>query len=196
MEKPTTGAVWSEFSDRLRGYIAKHVREETEIPDVLQDVFAKIHVGLGRLRDSEKLEAWLFQVARRAVFDHHRMRSLQRRPAVLAEEVAEKVAEEVTEKAFPTNVSGEVASWLRPMMTLLSEEDQEALRLPDLEGLSRKELASRWGLSVTGAKSRVQRARRRLKEALLQCCHIDLDRRGNAIGYRRKSGSCGSCSCS
>ena len=153
----TTDAVWAAFSGRLRGFIAKRVREEVDIDDILQDVFAKIHAGLGDLKDGEKLEAWLFQVARRAVIDHYRKRRLVELP------------EEVAEKASPRDISAEVASWLDPMMSLLTEEDREALRLTDLEGLSQKDLAARLDLSVTGAKSRVQRARVRLKEALLDC---------------------------
>jgi len=179
----TTDAIWSAFSGRLRGFIAKRVREDADIDDILQDVFAKIHAGLGELKQEDKLEAWLFQVARRAIVDHHR----RRRGVELPEDVAEKSA--------GRDVTAEVASWLDPMMSLIPEEDREALRLTDLQGLSQKDLAARLGLSVTGAKSRVQRARARLKEALLDCCHIEMDRRGHPIDYSRKRGDCGSCSC-
>lgn len=182
----TTEAVWAEFGGRLRGFIARRVRHSTDIDDVLQEVFTRIHAGLGSLKESEKLEAWLFQVARRAVIDSHRRG--RRSPDELPQDVPEKTAD--------PNVSAEVAGWLAPLMTLLPEEDQEALRLTDLGDGSQKELASRLGLSATGARSRVQRARKRLKAALLDCCHVDMDRRGNAIGYRRKGGPCGSCSCS
>jgi RNA polymerase sigma-70 factor (ECF subfamily) len=180
----TTDAVWTAFSDRLRGFIAKRVREEADVDDILQDVFAKIHAGLGRLDEEEKLEAWLFQVARRAIVDHYR----RRRVVALPEDLAETSA--------PGDISGEVASWLDPMMSLIPEEDREALRRTDLEGLPQKDLAGRLGLSETAAKSRVQRARKRLKKALLDCCHIELDRRGNAIDYTRKREDCGPCRCS
>ena len=181
----STDAVWTEFGGRLRGFIARRVRNPADVDDVLQDVFAKIHAGLGGLKESEKLEAWIFQVARRAVVDAHRKRPVGDLPVDLAE------------KEGDANLSAEVAGWLAPLMTLLPEEDQEALRLTDLSEGSQKELASRLGLSATGARSRVQRARKRLKAALLDCCHIDMDRRGNAIDYRRKGGPCGcSCSCS
>jgi RNA polymerase sigma-70 factor (ECF subfamily) len=179
----TTDAVWAAFSGRLRGFIAKRVREEVDIDDILQDVFAKIHEGLRKLKESEKLEAWLFQVARRSIVDHYR----RRRPAELPEDVAE------TSPA--KDISAEVASWLDPMMALIPEEDRDALRLTELQGLSQKELAERLGISVTGAKSRVQRARARLKEAVLDCCHIELDRRGQPIDYTRKRRDCGACSC-
>ena len=188
MAKVSTDVIWTQFSERLRGFIAKRVREENDVQDVLQDVFAKIHSGLRGLREDEKLEAWLFQVARHAILDHFRTRSGMRRAGELPDDLSEKIP--------PADVRAEVASWLEPMMALLPEEDRETLRLTDLDGLRQKDLAARLGLSVTGAKSRVQRARARLRDALLGCCHLEMDRRGNVIGYTRKKSDCGSCSCS
>jgi RNA polymerase sigma-70 factor, ECF subfamily len=188
MEKASTVTIWAELSDRLRGFIAKRVQDETEVQDILQEVFTKIHAGLGNLKESEKLEAWLFQVARRAILDHFRSRGGKRRAAELPEDLPGMES--------AVDLSAEVASWLAPLMDLIPEDDRIALRLADLEGVSRKEVARRLGLSASAAKSRVQRARKRLKKALLECCHIEMDRRGNPIDYTWKGGSCGDCSCS
>lgn len=179
----TTAGLWTEVSGRLRRFIGSRVADPSDVDDILQDVFRKIHEGLGGVKNPDRLESWLFQVTRRAIADHFRRRS----PSTLREDVPE---------AMPVpNVTAEVSSWLRPMMELLPEEDRKALRLVDLEGMGQKELADRLGLSVTGAKSRVQRARRRLKETLLACCHVEMDRRGNALGYSPRSGRCSCNSC-
>lgn len=183
----TTDAIWTAFGDRLRGFIAKRVRGESDVDDVLQDVFAKIHAGLGGLKEPEKLEAWLFQVARRAILDHFRSRSGKRREPGIPEEPAEPAPE--------GNITSEVASWLEPMMSLLPEEDRDLLRQADLAGVPQKELAERLGLSLTGAKSRVRRARARLRGAILDCCHLEMDRRGQPVDYTRKKDDCGPCSC-
>jgi RNA polymerase sigma-70 factor (ECF subfamily) len=187
MTNASTENVWAQFNSRLRGFIARRVKGETDVEDILQDAFAKIHAGLGGLKESERLEAWLFQVARRAILDHFRRRSGKRRSAQLPEDLAEPKPE--------GDLTAEVASWLAPMLTLLPDEDRDVLRLADLEGLSQKDLAARLGLSLTAAKSRVQRARQRLRNAVLDCCSIELDRRGNAIDYARKRSDCGPCSC-
>lgn len=183
----TTDAIWTSFSGRLRGFIAKRVREEFDIEDILQDVFAKIHAGLSNLKEDDKLEAWLFQVARRAIIDQYRGRSGKRRTAELPQEITDEVPAE--------DLTREVASCLDPMMTLIPEEDRQALRWTDLEGLSQKDLAERLGLSVSAAKSRVQRARQRLKDAVLDCCTLEMDRRGMPIDYTPKRDDCGPCSC-
>ena len=54
-------------------------------------------------------------------------------------------------------------------------------------------MAERLGISISGAKSRVQRARAKLKAMMLECCHIDLDSRGSVIDYRPKGASCRLC---
>lgn len=173
--------LWKAFGDRLRRFIVKRVRNDHDADDILQDVFAKIQGGLAGLRSQDALEPWLFQVARRAVLDHFR----KSRPVELRFEPAEETPR--------PDVTRELASCLAPMLDLLQEPDRDVLRLADLDGLGQKDVAERLGLSLTAAKSRVQRARKRLKDELLDCCRIERDRRGNALAYTPRNGACGSC---
>ena len=74
--------------------------------------------------------------------------------------------------------------------------DLRGLELTELEGKTQGEAAESLGLSLSGMKSRVQRRRTKLKEVLLDCCHVELDRRGGVVGYEprnRERCSCGSC---
>ena len=174
----TATEVWAAFGDRLKRFIAKRVPNGHDADDVLQEVFLKIQSSLDQVDGGGTLEAWLFQVTRRAVVDHFR----KRRPLELTSEPEEL--------APAPDVSGELASCLGPLIETLDEPDREALRLADLQGLSQKELAVRFGLSLPGAKSRVQRARARLKETLLDCCRVELDRRGNALAYAPRRCAC------
>ena len=57
----------------------------------------------------------------------------------------------------------------------------EALVLTELEGLPQRELAQRLGLSPSGARTRVQRGRRLLKELIDDCCKLEVDARGNVL---------------
>jgi hypothetical protein len=49
--------------------------------------------------------------------------------------------------------------------------------MADLEGVTQAEAARRAGVSVSGMKSRVQRARQQLRTIVEECCRVDLDRR-------------------
>jgi len=65
----------------------------------------------------------------------------------------------------------------------LSPEDREAITLCDLERLPQEEYARRKGLSLPGAKSRVQRARRRLRVQLTLSCQVSLDTSGQVSDF-------------
>jgi predicted DNA-binding protein (UPF0251 family) len=66
---------------------------------------------------------------------------------------------------------------LKPLISSLGPADQEALQLVEFEGITQVEAAARLGLSVSGMKSRVQRARLHLRTALDECCRIALEER-------------------
>jgi RNA polymerase sigma-70 factor (ECF subfamily) len=86
-----------------------------------------------------------------------------------------------------------IGSWMKSMMEELSPGDREVLNLSDLQGMSDRNIAARLGLSLSGAKSRVQRARTRLRGILLKCCRIELDRRGNPVRIEPRACRCSSC---
>ena len=84
---------------------------------------------------------------------------------------------------------------LEVLMARLSEQDQEALRAVDLDGFSQKEYADSLGLNYATAKSRVQRARKRLRREFERCCTVVLDRRGTPLACtpRHQSVCCEAC---
>jgi len=75
------------------------------------------------------------------------------------------------------------AGWLDEMIRSLPAGYRDAVQLAEIEGLSQQEVADRLGLSLSGAKSRIQRGREMLKDALDRCCHFEFDSRGNMMDY-------------
>ena len=80
------------------------------------------------------------------------------------------------------------------MLDQLAPADREAILLTDVGDATMTEAAQRLGLSVPGAKSRVQRARSRLRKMFIDCCRVELDAAGRAIDMtrRRKQKCCDS----
>ncbi|TAK64714.1 MAG: hypothetical protein EPO24_03095, partial [Bacteroidetes bacterium] len=60
---------------------------------------------------------------------------------------------------------------------------REAIKLSEIDGIPQKEVAKKLGISLSGAKSRVQRGRKMLKDLLFECCHFEFDRSGGVIDY-------------
>lgn len=72
----------------------------------------------------------------------------------------------------------ELATYIVPLVAMLPSPYREAITLTELEGLTQQEAAEMVGISLSGMKSRVQRGRRLLRQALDECCEIALDARG------------------
>ncbi|MGH2562739.1 MAG: sigma factor-like helix-turn-helix DNA-binding protein, partial [Thermomicrobiales bacterium] len=89
----------------------------------------------------------------------------------------------LADPALPDDVVKELLPCLDPMLQRLPTADRAALHLTEMDGLTQQELADRLGLSLSGAKSRVQRARQKLKKVFIDCCVIESDRRGGAVEY-------------
>jgi RNA polymerase sigma-70 factor (ECF subfamily) len=181
----TTEQVWEDFRSRLRGFLLRRVRDEALADDLLQETFIRVHRGLGAVRDPSRLLPWLSRVARSVVADHFRS-ELAGRGAVA--ETPERTGEQEA-----TNYNNELGQCLSGMATSLPVPYRQAFKLVEVQGYKQREAASELSLSLSGAKSRIQRARKMLRESLLKCCEIEFDRRGNAIDYQVRSG-CGHCS--
>lgn len=90
--------------------------------------------------------------------------------------------------------TAELAACLQPLIHNLPKIYQAALVLSELEGLPQKEVANRLGLSLSGAKSRVQRGREMLRRRLLDCCDIETGR-GGILGYEPRNKNRGDSCC-
>ncbi len=177
----TVESIWESFAGSLKRFIVSRVGDQPTADDILQDVFLKIHAQLERLRDATRLQAWVFQITRNTIIDHHRR---ARQNVELPDTL---VAEMPVEQEGGLDLKPAV----RRMVESLPEPYRQALRLTEFEGLSQVELARRLGISLSGAKSRVQRGREKVRQMLLECCHLEFDRRGKIIECARRCCCCG-----
>ena len=79
----------------------------------------------------------------------------------------------------------ELAECLRPLIDELPEKYSIPLRLAELEGMPQQQIADQLGLSLSGAKSRVQRGRVKFREQLMACCDFEINEHGIS-GYSPK----------
>jgi RNA polymerase sigma-70 factor (ECF subfamily) len=167
--KTTEIQVWNNTHDKLKKFVLRYTRDKAVTDDIVQDVFLKVHSKVGQLKESDRLVAWIFQITRNAITDHFRNKSR----TVRAQDI-----DWAGEKA-PLNDC--VSSCLGDMLTTLPEKYRVALELTEFKNLSQIDMAKELGISYSGAKSRVQRARQMLKEKMHATYHIEFDSYGNAI---------------
>jgi len=176
---------WGETLDRVRGFIAARVGDPELAADITQDVMVR-NIASGALDRVDDVSAWLYRSARNAVIDHYRTRrrhdgdvDLDRWPAP------------DTSENLPNDATRELARCLQPMLGRLHPTARDALTRVDLDGQTHREAAEQLGISVSGMKSRVQRARRELKEQLTACCQVRTDSSGALAAYTPNAGTCG-----
>lgn len=175
-------AIWINVQAKLKAFVRRKIQDDASADDVLQEVFLKMHHNLPQLKEEEKAEYWLFRIAQNAVNDHFRQ---QRKPALPLPKLEAPFLENEAEQTTRA-LTEEVSQWLPFMLELLPEKYRQALYLTDIEGLSQRELAEKLQLSYSGAKSRVQRGREKLREVVLQCCEVATDKYGNVLGYEHR----------
>lgn len=169
--QPSTDFVWTQLNASLREFVRRRVSDDHVADDLLQETFLRIHRGIAALQDSDRLAAWVYQITRNVINDYYRGPKAM---VALADDIPcdDESAKQLRCRSGP---------WLEELIQQLPDRYQKAVLLSELEGLPQKEIANRLHLSLSGAKSRVQRGRAMLKKALDQCCEFHFDRRGNLI---------------
>jgi RNA polymerase sigma-70 factor (ECF subfamily) len=181
--------IWTDFGARVRGFVAKQVNDPHAADDITQDVMLKVQSQLDSLPSEDKLPAWVFAVARNAVIDHYRARAVRNHADIAAFEPVTAATEDERQAAVR-----ELTPCLMRMVKHLPEPYREAMKLADIEGLTQQKVAERTGITLSGAKSRVQRARQQLREMILDCCNVERDGRGNVLDYETTERSSRYCS--
>jgi RNA polymerase sigma-70 factor, ECF subfamily len=160
---------WDNLYPRLVAFVYTKVKDKQTAEDIVQDVFIKVHTKSHQVKEVRKIAGWIYQITRHAITDYFRSTSKALEPV--------NVDWETPEQEF----NDCVAVCLKALLITLPEKYRMALELTEMENLSQQELAERLQISYPGARSRVQRARKLLREKLDRLYRIETDPYGNII---------------
>ncbi|MBU8892169.1 MAG: RNA polymerase sigma factor SigZ [Bacteroidales bacterium] len=176
-----TSKIWVEFSHKIRAFILKRVNDVAIADDILQEVFIKIHTKIALLKDETKLHSWIYQITRNTINDY--FRKLNPSSTVVENEIAENIVDD-------NESMNNIVKGLHDFMDKLPEKYCDVLCKTEFDGLSQLDYAKQNSLSISGAKSRVQRGRKMIKDMLMKCCHFQFDKYGTIIDYHPVSCCC------
>ncbi len=153
----------------VRNAAYRVVGDEHEAEDTAQDAFLAAYRSLPRLVDPVAFEAWLLRIARNRAVDRRRG-MLKCRPSERAHDDTfddSPGMPRVVRRSGVAEPSPESVAVLRGTLDDMSPAMRDALRLRYVRGLSCEEIARRKGITVMAVKTRLFRARRRLRDALV-----------------------------
>jgi RNA polymerase sigma factor (sigma-70 family) len=158
---------------RLRNFIRKRVLDESDVEDILQEVFYELVQAYRLMQPLERVGAWLFRVARNRIIDRFRRQQEAARASLPGD--VEEPELFPWEDLLPSPGAGPEAAYAREVLMdeidaaldELPEEQRQVFVAHEFEGRSFRELAATTGLSVNTLLSRKHYAvlylRRRLR---------------------------------
>lgn len=163
---------WRTHEAELLNFMRHRLNNPSEAEDLLHDLFLKAWAQGDNFCSVVNARAGLFEVARNTLIDRSRR---TRNEVTLPEDIP------AIEPEFFA-IDG-LANCLPRVLSELSEEDREAIQRCDLEGMPQALFAELKGLSLPGAKSRIQRARQRLRAQMSKACQVRLDEAGHVCCF-------------
>jgi len=167
---------WTTHAPELRGWLRHRVGNEALADDLLQDLFMKALRQGERFCEVHNARAWLFEVARNLLADQLRV----------AHHMVD-LPDDLTAFADDIDTVDTLTACLPRVLSELSAEDREAITLCDLQGMAQADFAIAKGLSLSAAKSRVQRARVRLRAHMSLVCQVQMDEGGHVSDFVPRS---------
>ena len=163
---------WLAHEEELRAYIHAQLKEPQTAEDLLQDVFIKALAEGTQFCDLENTRAWLFRVLKNRLVDYQRTKKTH-------DDIPEQFAAESEEDAPVNNL----AICLPVALKKMDAEDADIIQQCDLDGLNQADYAQNNDLSLSATKSRILRARKRLKIELQNTCNVRFDEQGNVCCF-------------
>ncbi|HHG3549469.1 sigma-70 family RNA polymerase sigma factor [Photobacterium halotolerans] len=158
---------WHLSESELYYWLLKQTSDPDLSFDLLQDTFLKALQQRQAFCDIQNQRAWLYRVARNMLIDKQRKAN---------QEQVQELSDNTSiweEHELPAVDS--LAQCLPKALSKLTESESEIIKQCDLQGLTQHEFAEQNGLTLVATKSRIQRARQKLKSILQTQCRIRFD---------------------
>lgn len=156
------------YQRQVFGLTARILGNPASAEDATQETFISAYRAIGKFKGGS-LRAWLFRIASNNCYDV--LRSSKRRPEQSLDESMENPMFQV-ESADPTPeqlaLRGELGEYIQTAILALAPDQRTVLVMIDVQGMSYEETSQATGASIGTVKSRLSRARGRVREHLKQ----------------------------
>ncbi|MEQ9347354.1 MAG: sigma-70 family RNA polymerase sigma factor [Thalassospira sp.] len=141
-----------------------------EVEDIVSDILEAIIRNQSTLGTASNPSAWIYAVARSKIVDFYRRQSRARDTTNdLQNDPTFHEFSEMTSNDEQSEAAG-LSACLSDIISGMEENDQNILTEIDLKRTRQTEFAARHNIGLPSVKSRIQRARKRLRNRLIACC--------------------------
>lgn len=176
--------IWDEYSTALKRFLQSRVSNPADVDDLLQDILLKSHLNLHSLASMNSVKSWVFQIANNVIIDHYRKKG----------RANDLDVDDLWYEDDAPNIKRELSTCIAPFIKALPDESAHILEEIELNNMTQKDYAAANNINYSTLKTRVQKARKQLRELVEDCCHLTLDKNGNIIEFQQKGKSCRGCS--
>jgi RNA polymerase sigma-70 factor (ECF subfamily) len=164
-----------QFERRVFGLVFRMLGSREEAEDLAQEVFVQVFKAIDQFRGESKLSTWIYRIAINLC--KNRNKYLQRRHAHQQDDI-EALGDRAPMSSAKGTTAGSIARpddmlvglqverIVQDAIQQLEEDFREVLILRDVEDMSYEEIGEITGLPSGTVKSRIHRARERLREAI------------------------------
>jgi len=154
--------LFERYHRRLFGFLYRLLKSAEDAEEIVQDTFVKIWEGRDRFREECPFDAFLFKIAKNAFLNHNRKKIntkiFQEQYGIMLD-----LARNTTEDYLLFKETQEI---IDSMVREMPPKRREIFVLQKVEGLSRREIAEKLGISVITVDSHLLKANADLKERL------------------------------
>ena len=157
-----------EYQDAIFAVVLRTVRNRATAEDITQDTFISAFRKISSYRGGI-FRAWLFRIAKNASLDY--LRKVARRGESSIEEdivYFSEIVEDDSQDPLADALNSELARLIDHCLDGLSEDHRFAMVMIDIEGYQYDEAAESIGVSIGTVKSRLNRARARMRDCVQQ----------------------------
>jgi RNA polymerase sigma-70 factor (ECF subfamily) len=152
--------VYNQHKVKLYNYARKMLGDVMTCEDIIQNVFVKFFENMNRIRNSERIDVWLFTATRNAIYSFYRTKKthVDRFGVQDTDEIdidsSIKMDEELELKELNEMIMNELDK--------LSIEQRDVFLLKEYGGLSYKEISEVMNIDQDLVKSRLHKTRQKL----------------------------------
>lgn len=157
-------SAWDSHQQELCAFLLLRINDPHEADDVLQEIFIKLLLQSHAFCGVQNTRAWLFRVARNTLTDYFRKK---KNFVALSADLALETN--------PKQPIVELETCLLRNLADLPDDDRSVIECCDLSGQNQQTYALHHNLTLSAVKSRLLRARKKLRDRIILNCSVRFD---------------------